>query len=232
MKIITDHKFIKRNKRIGQITTFISMALLGVGLYLTFTQVYITWSFAALLGGFLLSQIGIYYGSRWGRSPRPDEVLNQALKGLDHKYTIYHYCTPVPHLLVGPAGIWNLAHYAQRGTITYDEQKNRWIQKGGNLYLKIFAQEGLGRPDLEVAGFERSLEKYLKKKFDETQIPQTGTVLVFSNEKAVVQVENALHPTVHVKKLKDFIRRQAKVSPASTSVIEKVEEAMPGEFQE
>ena len=57
---------------------------------------------------------------------------------------------PTAHLLVGPVGVWVLMPRHQAGRITYDENKNRWRQKGGNFYLKIFAQENLGRPDLEI----------------------------------------------------------------------------------
>ena len=54
-----------------------------------------------------------------GTPPTPDELIDQALKGLDKKYTLYHYSIPVSHLLVGPAGVWILLPYYQRGTITY-----------------------------------------------------------------------------------------------------------------
>lgn len=229
MKIITNQKTIKRNKRIGQITTFVSIGILGLGLYLSFQQLYINWSFVALLAGFLLSQVGIYYGSRWGRSPRPDELLNQALKGLDNKYSIYHYSAPVPHLLLGPAGMWILSPYAQRGTITYDKDKNRLRQKGGNLYLKIFAQEGLGRPDIEIKNLERTMKKYLEKNHPDITEIFTGSILVFTNEKTTIEAENSPVPIVSAKKLKDFIRRQAKITQVDTDFILKIEKDLPTE---
>ena len=230
MKIITNHKLIKRNKIIGQITTFASLGVLGLGLYLSFKQTYISWSFAALLTGFLLSQVGIYYGSRWGKSPRPDERLNQALKGLDNKYTLYHYNSPVPHLLIGPAGIWTLIPYAQSGRISYDEKNARWKQAGGNAYLKIFAQEGLGRPDLEVQSFEKSMNKYLQNVFkDFNPIPESSTVLVFTNEKASLEAETASRPTLPAKKVKEYFRRQAKDNTLNSELLNILERVLPAE---
>jgi hypothetical protein len=41
-----------------------------------------------LLLGFLLSQFGIYFGNRWGRNPRPDQVINKNLKGFLEKNNI------------------------------------------------------------------------------------------------------------------------------------------------
>ncbi len=229
MKIITNQKLIKRNQKIGQITTFASLGILAVGLYLSFTQINISWSFLALMVGFILSQIGIFYGSRWGRSPRPDESITTALKGLDGKYTLFHYSSPVNHLLIGPAGLWILSPYYQKGTITYDEHKKRWLQKGGNLYMKIFAQEGMGRPDLEIQRFQEDLDKYLKKNLPDTTFPEIQTALVFTNENTQVEVDNAPVPTLHVKKLKDFIRRQAKENPANQQWIAMLEEILPKE---
>jgi len=229
MKIITNNKLIKRNKLIGQITTFASMGILGLGLYLSFKQTYITWSFAALLAGFLLSQFGIYYGSRWGRSPRPDEQLNQALKGLDNKYLLYHYCSPVAHLLLGPAGIWILAPYSQSGTITYDENKNRWKQKGGNLYMKVFAQDGLGRPDLEIEGLQRSMQKFVKKLSPAAEFPGIDTALIFTNEKTEINIGETPIPTLHAKKIKEFIRRKAKENVLNPKYLELLENNLPKE---
>ena len=174
MKVVIDEKVIKRNAKIGQIITVVSLAILGAGMFITFQRPELLGvSIGALLLGFLLSQVGIYFTNKWGRSPRPDEQITLALKGLDKRYALYHYQTPVSHLLVGPAGVWVLIPKHQRGTITY--RKNRWKQSGGGIiqnYLKIFAQEGIGRPDLEIESDTEGIEKYLGKRLEGTEIPE------------------------------------------------------------
>jgi hypothetical protein len=222
MKVIIDEKLIKRNARIGQVLTIVSLATLGAGMFITFQREdLLPVSVIALLVGFLLSQIGIYFTNRWGRSPRPDEQVTLALKGLDKRYALYHYQTPASHVLVGPAGIWILLPKHQRGTITY--QKNRWKQSGGGFiqnYLKLFAQEGIGRPDLELESETEGLMKYLKKAFPEnTEIPKIQAALVFSNPDANLQAEDAPSPTLPAKKLKDFIRGAAKAKPISAEMV-------------
>lgn len=230
MKKIINEKLIQRNKRIGQIFTIVSLAVLGVGLYLSFQDPsLITWSFAALLLGFIMSQFGIYFGAKWGRSPRPDESLSQALKGLDNKYTLYHYTSPVPHLLVGPAGILVLEPYHQAGTITYDAEKNRWKQKGGNLYLKIFAQEGIGRPDLEINNHQKVLNKYFEANFPDQEMPEIENILVFTNDKAEVQTESPPEVTLPAKKLKDYIRKKGKQTPIHVSKISLLNDKLSAE---
>jgi len=224
MEIITNERLIKRNARIGQITSITGLVVLAGGMFISFTRPEMfSISLVALLVGFGLSQIGIYFGNRWGRRPRPDEVLDTALKGLDGRYSIYHYTTPTSHLLVGPAGIWVLMPRHQAGTITYDEGKKRWKQKGGNLYLKIFAQENLGRPDLEVGSEIHAIASALEEQLGEENIPEVQAALVMTNEKCEVDADNAPAPTLEVKKLKDFIRKSAKGKPISLDLVKEIQ---------
>jgi hypothetical protein len=212
MKIIRNEKKIKRNARIAQFAMISGLVVLAGGMFISFRYPeQFSISLLALILGFILSQVGIYFTNRWGRRPRPDEVLDQGLKGLDNKYTLYHYSTPVSHLLVGPAGVWVLIPYHQRGTITYS--KGRWRQRGGNLYLKIFAQEGLGRPDLEVIGDIENLQKFLSKNLPEESLPPIEAALVFTNPSAEISISEDEEPpaeTLPVAKLKDLIRKSAK----------------------
>jgi hypothetical protein len=203
VKILTNEKTIRRNAKIGQYSSIIALVVLAGGMYISFSRPELfSISAASLLIGFILSQVGIYFGNRWGRHPRMDERLTAALKGLTKDYTLYHFITPVNHLLVGPAGIWIIEPYYQRGKIVYEG--NKWKQKGGGLllgYLKIFAQEGLGRPDLEVQADIDSLASALKKALGE-DIPPVNAVLVFTDERAELAVENARLPTMKIRQAK------------------------------
>jgi hypothetical protein len=225
MEVITNERLIKRNARIGQISSLVGLLILGAGMYISFTQPELfSISLGALLVGFALSQVGIYFGNRWGRRPRPDELINQSLKGLDGRYRLYHYQSPSSHLLVGPAGVWVILPRHQRGTISYE--KGRWRQRGGNLYLKIFAQEGIGRPDLEINSELDSAKQYLSKLFPDEEIPEINAVMIFTNDRAEVQADNAPIPTLHIKKLKEFIRKHAKSKPVSTEKIKVIQESL------
>jgi hypothetical protein len=231
MNIEINEALIRRNTRIAQIATFGGLLVLVGGMVLSFQNPSaFGLSFGALLLGFALSQVGIYYTNRWGRRPRPYELLNQALKGLDGKYTLYHYRTPSSHLLVGPAGIWVLLPRHQRGTIHFSN--GRWQQKGGNLYLKIFAQEGLGRPDLEIASEVESVQSFLKKRLPDDKVPPVQAALIFTNEKTVIDIDEEATPpaaTLQLNKLKDFIRKTAKSKPITMDRVLEVQSAISGE---
>ncbi len=227
MRIIIDHKTIKRKARIGQILGVAGLLVLAGGLYVSWNrpELGLFW-LGTFFVGFALSQIGIYYGNRYARPPRPDQSVDKALKGLDNRHTIFHYETPVTHLLVGPSGIWAIFPHFQRGRIVY--QKGRWRQKSKNIadalwmgYLAIFAQEGLGRPDLEIAGEISGLKQHLQKHLPEGKtLPPIHAALVFTDSRAVIDASEAPVPTVMAEDLKDLVRKNAKQNKIDQEMID------------
>ncbi len=228
MNIIRNDKLVKRNARIGMLAMFGGLAILAGGMFVSFKLPnQFSLSLVALMLGFMLSQIGIFFQNRWGRHPRPDEMLDTSLKGLDKKFTLYHYSTPTSHLLVGPSGLWVLMPYYQRGTITFSN--GRWRQRGGNLYLKIFAQEGLGRPDIEVQGEMESLRRFLKKHLEEESIPPIQAALVFTNPRTSLSIDEDAEPpaeTVMLKDLKELVRKPGKGKGLSVEKVQVVQDAL------
>lgn len=229
MKIIKNEKLINRNSKIGQYTSLGALVVLGVGMYISFTRPELfVWAVGALLLGFTMTQVGMYFGNRWGRSPRPDEKLDAGLKGLHKEFCIYHWTTPVAHLLVGPAGIWVLIPYHQRGQVTY--QKNRWKMSGGGFlqnYMRLFGQEGIGRPDMEAEAEINSIKKMLSKKLEEDEIPEVNAALVFTAEGVEIEAEDAPIIALPIRKLKDFVRNKAKEKPITPQELEKVKGVLP-----
>jgi hypothetical protein len=241
MNILTNEKAIRRNTKIGKFTSVLALGLMSIGLYFSFqftderfaiqNESYIWWMSATLFAGFIMFQIGIYFMNRFGRRPRPDEMISASLKGFSKDYTLYHYLTPVSHLLVGPAGVWIIEPYYQRGTISYDDKRKRWQQKGGGLllaYMKIFAQEGLGRPDMEVKADMDSLTRALNKTLGE-DAPTPNAALVFTDPRAVIEAENAPFPTMKIKDLKEYLRKYAKEHALPAEQIKSVTDALPDE---
>lgn len=230
MKIVTNKKLIKRNSRIGQITTIGALLILGIGLYITFAMPEnFTYSMACLVAGFFLSQIGIYYGNRWGRSPRPDEIINKSMKGLGREYTMYHFTTPASHLLIGPSGIWILLPLHQGGKITYNGK--RWRSSGGGFtrsYMRIFGQENVGRPDIEAGAEIRSVTRYLERLLpDNMEIPLVRAALLFTDPKVLLDIENTPLPAMRPDKLKEFLKDAAREKPINPAALETLRELLP-----
>lgn len=236
MIIYTNERLVKRNARIAQFSMFGGLAVLAGGMFISFRDParYFNISLLALALGFILSQVGIYYTNRFGRSPRPDQLLNQSLKGLDDKYALFHYMTSSSHVLVGPSGVWVLLPRHQRGTVTYS--KGRYRQRGGGLmqnYLKIFAQEGLGRPDLDAQNEKENLKSWLTKHMpEEGKLPEVQAALVFTNPRTEIDIpesETVPAETVLLAKLKDVIRKSAKAKVLSTERAKQIQDLLSGE---
>jgi hypothetical protein len=228
MNIVRNEKLIKRNSRIAQYTLLGGLLVLAGGMFISFRYPQqFALSLGALMLGFILSQVGIYFSNRWGRSPRPDEQIDLALKGMDRKYSLHHYTTPASHLLLGPSGMWVLLPYYQRGTIVFE--KGRFKQRGGNFYLKIFAQEGLGRPEMEAAGEVESLNNFLKKRLPEDSLPPVQAALVFTNPRAAIDIPEDANPPVEavlLKDLKDLVRKGSKNKSLSPEKVKLIEDAL------
>ncbi len=230
MIIYTNEKIVKRNSRIGQIASVLSLVVLGVGMYFSFKDTkgtYVSLTFGALIVGFLLFQFGNYYLSRWGKSPRPDELLSAALKGFDDKFSLYHYITPIFHLLVSPTGVFALLPYNQPGKVYFDTQRKRWRQHGGNAFLKFFGNEGIGRPDLELQYTQSDLVNYVKKLGLDPAPLAENVILVFTNAKTNVSLENAPGMATTGEKLKDFLRKRLKENPLPAEWVAEFRSKLP-----
>jgi hypothetical protein len=230
MKIIKNEKLIKRNSQIGQYTSIAALVVLGVGMYISFTQpALFAWSMTSLVVGFAMTQVGMFFSNRWGRNPRPDEQLDAGLKGLPNDDMIYHYVTPASHLYVGSAGVWVLLPLHQRGRVIY--QKNRWKLSGGGFmqgYLSIFGQEGLGRPELEITGEMNSIKRYFAKKFEnENDIPEINGALIFTNDLVEIEENDAPTPALKLKQLKDFMRQKSKEKPIGSLMLDNIKSVLP-----
>jgi hypothetical protein len=221
MKIIKNEQLIKRNSKIGNWTSLSALVVLGVGMYISLTRTDLfAYALGALLLGFTLTQIGMYMGNRYGRSPRPDEKLDAGLKGLPGDFSMYHYTSPASHLLVGPAGVWVIMPYHQRGRVSF--QKNRWKMGGGGFlqsYMRIFGQESIGRPDIESESEANNLRKHLAKHMEESAIPEIKTLIVFTNDEVEIDADEAPIPAMKLKQLKEFFRQQAKEKKLSAQAI-------------
>lgn len=225
MNIIRNDKLIKRNSRLALFILIASILVMGAGAF-TFLRFpdKISIAYGALILGYILTQVSTSMTNRWGRKPRPDEILDQALKGLDRSHTLYHYSSPVSHLLVSPSGLWIFLPYFQGGVITYS--KGRWRQKGGNPLMKFFGQEGLRRPDLDLEGDLISLRRFLEKKMPGEPSPTIRAALVFTSPKvelAIPPEANPPAPAVTPKELKELVRKSSKSKALSPTQLQTIQ---------
>jgi hypothetical protein len=230
MKISINNKLIDRNKKIAQLTLYFSLALLALGFIWTIRNPEPSKAivgYLILVPSYILVQVSIYLANRWGKSPRPDEIVSQSLKGLDDKYSLYTYSTGVPNLLIGPIGIWIINSYHHSGEISYDLGKGKYIQKGGpNFLSKYFSQEGLPNITKNSKSLKANLISYFSKnKIQLVEEPQV--INIFSSENVVLNTKNAPEVALKSEKLKDFIRKTAKNNKNTSENYESIKEKLP-----
>jgi len=227
MRLITNDPLIKRNATIGKYAATGGLVVLVGGLVISLIKKEPEWQlvpFITLVAGFILSNVGIYMSNRYVRLPRPDQTLDGALKGFDDRYLLYHYRTPTPHVLICPAGVFTFLLKFQPGEVLWDG--NRWRQsKGGNFLMSLFGQEGLGNPNAEAASEVEALSRFLSKKLG-MDVPPVQAIIVFYNPNVTVNAKDAPLPAVHIKQLKEHLRKLPKGPTLSNDQIAKIDEAI------
>lgn len=226
MIILRDEKRIARLSLLAKIASYGGMAILLVGLALAFVttnfqQVFI-FQLVALFVGWLSSQAGIYLSQRYVRRPRPDEVLDEALRKVAKDGRLYHYILPAPHTLLTPQGIIVLNPKPNMGKISVEGDK--WQQAGGFL-RRLFGQEPLGNPTLEVERMVEALANYIRKNAPEVEEVPMGALIVFTAKSgAELELENSRIPAMHASKIKSFLRQQ-KRTPLPKNVYDAIRRA-------
>lgn len=210
MRIIRNDKFIKSRARLGRYVSLGGLAILILGLLISFTspELFLI-SFLCLLIGFICSQVGIYLGNRYIRTDRPDEILSKALKGFDDRYALYQYTSPAGNVMLTPNACIVFAIKLQTGKIEY--RNGKWRQQVGGFkrFLGWMTQESLGNPTRDSQVEVDSVQRFLAKKLPDQDVP-VQSVIVFGDPKAEVIAADSPVPAMHAKKLKEWLRNRAK----------------------
>jgi hypothetical protein len=221
MRKISNPKLLKRNRTIGNAGQIGGMVVLMGGLAVSFwlpERLDLSWY--ALIIGFFCITIGQTFTNRWGRTPPPDEAVDNLLKGLDNTYTVVHFRLGADHALFTPNGIAVIVAKYERGTIIYDGKK--WKQSGVSGLMKFFGTEAVGNPTVDGQMEADSLVRKLKKILKTDDVPTVRPLVAFVNEKTRVEAPNAPVPALHASQVKEYVRRLPKLPGLSPEQFQKV----------
>lgn len=210
MQVYCNEKYVQSRAKLGRYTSFAGMGVLLVGLIITWTAGPdgLMLSLLALIAGFILSQVGLYYANRFARPERPDQVLAKSLKGFDDRYQLFQYTSPAGNVLVTPTACLVFTIKMQRGAIRY--QNGKWKNpQGMRGFFLWLASDSLGNPTKEALIEADSLQRYVAKKLPDVEVP-VQPVILFGNPTAEVDASGSPVPAVHFKKLKDWLRGPGK----------------------
>lgn len=210
MRVTANTKMIHRRRRLGMITSLAGIAVLLAGMFASINRnQQLVWvSLASLVIGFILAQFGSYYVRRWGRTPRPDQLLEESLKGFDDRYSFHIWTLPVPYVLLSPQGVYTFITRDQTGTVTTNG--STWNTKLSlSRVLLVFAQEGLGNPTEEARRQAARLQEWLHSKLPEVSA-NVEPVIVFIDPRATLQVTDPAVPVLDAKGVKKWLRGEGK----------------------
>jgi hypothetical protein len=204
MQVTTNDKMIRRRSKLGTYASLAGLGVLVAGFVASFQQNLIWVSLLAIVLGFILAQYGNYSLRRWGRSPRPDEIIEAALKGFDDRYHYYAWSLPMPYVLLSPQGVYLFIVRDQSGQVSVNG--SQWKSKFsiGKL-LMAFASEGLGNPTSEAVDNANRLTSWIK-----TGLPDFAgavqPIIIFIDPRVQLQVVEPVVPVVGPKDLKKWLR--------------------------
>lgn len=215
MQTVTNAAYVQKRNTIGNYLNFASMALLVVGMVLSFMtsqlgNLAIWASYVALIVALLLINIARPFTRRFGAKWRQDQWLAPNMKGLDTRATLFNFASPkLPdHVLVAPSGLYLLLPKPNGGKIVFDG--SRWSRGSiaGGLFRGI-AEGGLGNPTDEVRRSMALLADYLRTYGSEELVHglEGKPVIVFTNPSAQLEVRNSPIQVVTAKELRALFRR-------------------------
>lgn len=242
MKIYRDLSQIQKKDKWGKRFSMTGLAILFIGLLASFIPTFYppdvagpislirfmqaNWSrvsFVALPLGFVSASIGSYFINRFSRRrwkgnkqlARPDEILQQSLKGMDDKYAYYAFALPAAYVVAGPCGVLTFAVRSDKGRITGSGDRWREPFSIGRL-MTIFAREGLGSPIRDLETQEQQIRDLLASVDEQStddavlaDVPISGAA-VFLNPDIQLEVENPSVPALRPEQVKTFIRNKTK----------------------
>ncbi len=225
MIILRDEDYIAKQKKRSQQASLVGFLFLLGGFVLVFINVQnlILFQLLALIAGFALSQYGIYLTHRFGRDPRPDQVLDDEVKKVVRDGRMYHYLLPAPNVLLTSAGPIVFVLKYQIGNISAHGDK--WHQSGIG-FRRFFGQEGLGNPTQEAEKMIAALAGYINKHAPAIDEVPIGAMIIFTSKKIKnLDVAESSIPAMHFSKVKGFLRQKGFGDPLPKEKFDALQEA-------
>lgn len=218
-----NERAIQRNAKLGKILTFGGLGILVLGLVLSVAYpAQVNAVLGMALVGVLASQFGMVFYNRWSRQPRMDQVLDEAVKGLDSRYAMFHYTLSTPHVLVTPSGVYAIVPRLEEGEVTWSG--GGWSQaRPARRSAKVRTLRGI-EPAAQTEADAAAAA--LRKRLPGQTLPEVKPLLVFLNPKANLHAKGAPILAVHGKKLKEALRQLPKGGSLSEPQLKELAERL------
>jgi hypothetical protein len=153
-----------------------------------FLPAYYSLALGLIIVGGTASVVGIYFANRWVKKPRPEDTLDQSLKGMTNVYRFYHYPDlPYDHVLLTPEKVVAVQTVNIEGDFLYE--KGKWQEKMTvGRAIRYIVEEHLGNPVKEAQDAAANLSGHLEVECGQ-KVP-VEPVVVFVHPRALIKVKN------------------------------------------
>lgn len=206
MRIVRHNAYISERKRRARLFSLFGFLLLSGSLLIAWYPDYLLVAYVAMLGGFILFNMGMQQLGKWTRNPRNDQILDHQMKNLSDRVTLIHYAPfgkhRIEHVAVHPGGLVVLTAREVDGTIK--KRRSSWKRKGG-LYRRLFSFSGpqVGNPSFETDANVRRAEEFLAE--NQMEVDVEGAI-VFVHPRVELDIEDPDYPVLHGDEVDEFIR--------------------------
>ncbi|RMG81016.1 MAG: NERD domain-containing protein [Chloroflexi bacterium] len=231
MRIETNKKLVKRNSQLSNYLFFATMAVLIGGFLITNG-----WLFNDTLGalsillaplllvlGLVMTVVSVRMTNLWARTPRPEDALEEGLKGLSNNSVLYNYYHfPSRHVLICPQGVFAIVTPWQAGRHTVEGSRWKAHYSLPGRIMATLRFDAIGNPMDKATKQAEHVKKLLTQIGVEDVEVQPLVVMV--DEKAEIEQNEPAVPVLFAFKkkpnLRDYLRdlkRQQQGEESSTS---------------
>lgn len=218
MRVVTNAKLAKRNRQWAQYLFFASFGLLILGLFVTNRQIVADQSANLLLdvilptavlpAAFIMTIISVRMTNLWARQPRPEKAIEEGLKGIPPKTTLFNYYHfPARHVLICPAGVFAIVTRFQDGVHSCHGDIWRTSRSFLGRLASFFRFDGIGNPTSEALRAAEHVQSIFKSVGNDVEVKP---LVVFVDPRVTLNIEDPTVPvchssTKHPLSLKDYL---------------------------
>lgn len=239
MRVETNTQLVKRNKRTANILFFASLAILMGGFLTANLQLSAQDSTALTLSlivpwiilplGLVTTIASVRMTNQWVRRPRPEEALQQGLKGLSKRSVLYNYYHgPARHVLITPQGIFAIVTRFQDGFFSVEGDRWRTGKGVSGRIMRFFRQDDIGNPSVDAHAAAEHVKKLLVAGVPDVDV---HPLVVFIDPRAQVEAVDPAVPVLFADEnrepnLRDYLRQlsqQPEEEPAQSGRKKKID---------
>lgn len=218
MRVVTNKKLARRNRQITNYLFFGTFGVLILGFIFINSSLFtgetpdtlvILLQTAILPVAFILTIGSVRMTNLWARMPRPENAIEDGLKGLSNKSVLYNYYHfPARHVLICPQGVFAIVTRWHNQEFTVKDGKFKSHRNPISKFFSALRFDGVGRPFQDAEFAKERVQSQLRDIAPEVEVKP---LIVFIDPEATLHIEDESIPVLFADtklkpNLKDYMR--------------------------